>query len=83
MEDRRVEVLVDVELPEEERSVRAHAWARRGVGGEGAGGLTWSKSGVSSFTPFSSRVFLMSRTRPTCFESVRFHVYDCACALHA
>ena len=46
-------------------------------------GVTWSNSGVSSLTPFSSRVFRMSRTRPTCFESVRFQVYDCACALNA
>ena len=45
--------------------------------------VTWSNSGMSSLTPFSSRVFRMSRTRPTCFESVRFQVYDCACALNA
>eukprot|EP00964_Phaeocystis_antarctica_P039831 scaffold22779_cov67-Phaeocystis_antarctica.AAC.4 len=87
MEDRRVEVLVDVELPSFQWSVQG---GRASGSGQGMGvaigwgwGVTWSNSGVSSLTPFSSRVFVMSRTRPTCFESVRFHVYDCACALNA
>ena len=91
MEYRRVEVLVDVELPSFRWSVqgRRASGSRQGMGvamgggGGGGGGVTWSNSGVSSLTPFSSRVFRMSRTRPTCFESVRFQVYDCACALNA